>query len=56
MPDENDGVTVADETDQRGLPITCFHGALPEATRRSIAHGLDLMDGAEHASDTRRIP
>ena len=44
MPDENNRVTLADETDQYGLPITRIHYAWTENDKALIAHGLDQME------------
>ena len=53
MPDENNRVTLADETDQYGLPITRIHYAWTENDKALIAHGLDQMEGSMQAAGVR---
>ena len=53
MPDENNRVTLADETDQYGLPITRIHYAWTENDKKLIAHGLDQMEQSMRAAGVR---
>jgi choline dehydrogenase-like flavoprotein len=53
MPDENNRVTLAAETDQYGLPITRIHYAWTENDKALIAHGLDQMEQSMRAAGVR---
>ena len=53
MPDENNRVTLADEKDQYGLPITRIHYAWTENDKALIAHGLDQMEQSLRAAGVR---
>ncbi len=54
MPDENNRVTLADETDAYGLPITRIHYAWTDNDRALISHGLDQMEQSMQAAGVRK--
>jgi len=53
MADENNRVTLADETDQYGLPITRIHYSWTDNDKALIAHGLDQMEHSMRAAGVR---
>ena len=55
MPDENNRVTLADETDAYGLPITRITYSLTANDKALIAHGLDQMEESMRAAGVRNV-
>ncbi len=55
MPDETNRVTLADETDQYGLPITRIHYAWTDNDRALIDHALDRMEESMRAAGVRNL-
>jgi choline dehydrogenase-like flavoprotein len=53
MPDEKNRVTLAEETDQYGLPITRVHYSWTENDKALIAHGLDQMEQSLRSAGVR---
>ncbi len=55
MPDEKNRVSLADETDQYGLPITRITYSLTANDKALIAHGLDQMEQSMEAAGVRNL-